>query len=698
VLNSFHAIVNWRKCPSVSDVFRDLGPLSPTLPSLVHLRVLATTDLHASLMPFDYFTDRPDDRIGLVRVGGLVEALREGIPNCLLFDNGDTFQGSAGRACRAGHERFRHPHPMIVAMNALGYDAATLGNHDFDYGIGMLDRILSEAAFPVVLANAQHPGNGEPFRPRHVILDREVEDLDGGRHIHSDRRDRNHATAGRPMERGVLDGGLVFEDAVEATAREAGNSRPPAPISSWRSRIRGLVTARNGARRAMAGPSGNGMENVARAIAALQDVDAVVAGHTHEVFPTECDCDIFPPECPDRAAGLLGVAPGMHRFRPEQAARWHGAVLVDPQGPCRGAAAGRPGSRGGSGRPAPRPAKKPGPLAEDRSAGCTVSARSESRLRIGESVVALQTYFSTVAPCRATQLASDAQKAAAQGDRHRGRTGRSAGPLGHLSHAQHAARPVTDIPAGPILLRHVSDLYCYPNSLAVLRVRGRDLSDWLERAASIYHRIDPDDPSQQPLIDHASPDTISTGSTGCSTTSTSAVPARTDARGERIFDTPGRIRNLRHADGRPVDPEEETLVVTNSYRAAGGGRLSPPAPAAKRSFDDTVLVRDHIVDFIRAHCGPIRPEPSASFSSAGSAGAARRRNRRRGHAIMPISCPASDWFPSDPAQDFRPAYDRPALRTSHRDGESVFPPDFLAFCTIFGQIGHRQTAPRRVWH
>jgi 2',3'-cyclic-nucleotide 2'-phosphodiesterase/3'-nucleotidase len=53
-------------------------------------------------------------------------------------------------------------------------------------------------------------------------------------------------------------------------------------------------------------PSGNGAENVARAIAALPDVDAVVAGHTHEVLPTECDCDIEPPGTPIVQPGFWG--------------------------------------------------------------------------------------------------------------------------------------------------------------------------------------------------------------------------------------------------------------------------------------------------------------------------------------------------------------------------------------------------------
>jgi 2',3'-cyclic-nucleotide 2'-phosphodiesterase/3'-nucleotidase len=210
----------------------------------------------------------------------------------------------------------------------------------------------------------------------------------------------------------------------------------------------------------------------------------------------------------------------------------------------------------------------------------------------------------------------------------------------------------TDIPAGPILLRHVSDLYCYPNALAVLRVRGQDLSDWLERSASIYHRIDPDDPSLQPLIDHRFAGYNFDRIDGLLYDIDVSLPARTDARGERIFDTPGRIRNLRHADGRPVDPEEETLVVTNSYRAAGGGSF-PACARSETVFDDTVLVRDHIVDFIRAH-----PDRSAlnRRHPSGSAGSASRGPSSKpgpGPCIMPISCPARTGSPGTRHRDFR---------------------------------------------
>ena len=103
------------------------------IPTRVRLVVLATTDLHANLRPYNYYLDAEGDDPGLARVATLIEQQRAAAQNCLLVDNGDTLQGTplgdvASEADAPG------PHPMIAAMNLLGYDAATLGNHDFNYG------------------------------------------------------------------------------------------------------------------------------------------------------------------------------------------------------------------------------------------------------------------------------------------------------------------------------------------------------------------------------------------------------------------------------------------------------------------------------------------------------------------------------------------------------------------------------------
>src|SRR5690606_6307308 len=114
--------------------------------------ILATTDLHMHVLGYDYFADRPSGRLGLSRAAALIAKARQSAPNCLLFDNGDGLQGSpmGDYLAEAGALGPRQPHPAIAAMNALRYDAATVGNHDFSFGLGFLRRTLDEAEFPIV--------------------------------------------------------------------------------------------------------------------------------------------------------------------------------------------------------------------------------------------------------------------------------------------------------------------------------------------------------------------------------------------------------------------------------------------------------------------------------------------------------------------------------------------------------------------
>ena len=98
---------------------------------IVALRILATTDVHMNVLPYDYLADRPSGRGGLARTASLIARRRAEVDNCLLLDNGDFLEGTplgdfAARRT-AGMDR---PHPAIAAMNALAYDAAALGNHD----------------------------------------------------------------------------------------------------------------------------------------------------------------------------------------------------------------------------------------------------------------------------------------------------------------------------------------------------------------------------------------------------------------------------------------------------------------------------------------------------------------------------------------------------------------------------------------
>jgi 2',3'-cyclic-nucleotide 2'-phosphodiesterase/3'-nucleotidase len=143
----------------------------------VTVTVLATTDLHGNVYPVDYLTGQPAER-GLAKIATLIQAVRRENPNTLLIDCGDTIEGSpiesvyqssvsAGRlplGLTFAGEPLVHD-PMMLAMNALGYRAMTLGNHEFNFGLRSIERARADAKFPWLSANTEAQAGAKPFDP-----------------------------------------------------------------------------------------------------------------------------------------------------------------------------------------------------------------------------------------------------------------------------------------------------------------------------------------------------------------------------------------------------------------------------------------------------------------------------------------------------------------------------------------------------
>ena len=127
------------------------------------ITLLQTSDLHGYIYPFDYFRNRDAD-IGVARVATMVESVRsEGRP-VLLLDAGDTIQGSA---LAYVHQR-KHPgphEPTMLAMNRVGFDAMAVGNHEFNFGLEVLQRARNDASFPWLSANVVTEEGGTLFEP-----------------------------------------------------------------------------------------------------------------------------------------------------------------------------------------------------------------------------------------------------------------------------------------------------------------------------------------------------------------------------------------------------------------------------------------------------------------------------------------------------------------------------------------------------
>ena len=120
-----------------------------------HLRIMETTDIHVHVFPYDYYADKPNDTMGLARTASIIDAIRAEAANSMLVDNGDFLQGNPMGDYIAYERGMKDGdvHPIIKAMNTLGYDCSTLGNHEFNYGLdlhvqGARRRELSRSSAP----------------------------------------------------------------------------------------------------------------------------------------------------------------------------------------------------------------------------------------------------------------------------------------------------------------------------------------------------------------------------------------------------------------------------------------------------------------------------------------------------------------------------------------------------------------------
>lgn len=534
------------------------GPFAPQMLDArqVHLRVLATSDLHMHLMPFDYARNRASVEVGLARTAGLIAAARAGARNAVLLDNGDFLQGSPMADLAAQHADTVNP--AVAAMNALGYDAAALGNHEFNYGLPLLERAAAAAGFPVLAANAAvalgaAPRGDRPLVAPWAILRRQVTDL-AGRQVEL----RLGVIGLVPPQVAVWDrdhvaGRVWFRDMVEAAAarvpelREAGADVVVALAHT------GIGDAAWSA----------GMENAAVPLARVPGIDALVLGHAHLVFPSARFAGWHGV---DAANGLVGGKPavmpgafGSHLgvmdllLQPDGAGWRVAASSVTAQPIAR---------RRGSGRLVARAPVAPVVLqVADAAHRCT---RAWVARPLGRSGQRLSSHFALVADTAAFRLVAGA-KAAFVRAALRG-TGWDGVPvLGSASPfktgGRAGVRAFTDIPPGMLTARHVSDLYPFPNGLRAVQVTGAGLRAWLETSAALYRQVAPGD-ADVPLFGPDAP--------GYTLNLIAGVAFEI-----RAGQPPGnRIGGLSYR-GRAVADGDAFIVATSSYRAAISAPQAP---------------------------------------------------------------------------------------------------------------------------
>ena len=125
--------------------------------------ILQTSDVHGFIHDWDYYGNSQYDQ-GLAMVQTIVKEERETDPSLLLLDGGDTFQGTPLSYYYNVIES-QVINPMAIAMNAMKYDAMTIGNHDYNYGQMVLEKIMGELNFPVMSANIRDEKGNEKYQP-----------------------------------------------------------------------------------------------------------------------------------------------------------------------------------------------------------------------------------------------------------------------------------------------------------------------------------------------------------------------------------------------------------------------------------------------------------------------------------------------------------------------------------------------------
>jgi len=129
----------------------------------VKITLLETSDIHGAIYPYDYFKDAPANG-GLATLSTLVKGVRADNPNTLLLDNGDNQQGTP-LTYYFNKVDTTAKNPVVAAMNIMAYDAMTLGNHEFNYGLAVVDKARTESNFPWLAANIYKEDGTNYFTP-----------------------------------------------------------------------------------------------------------------------------------------------------------------------------------------------------------------------------------------------------------------------------------------------------------------------------------------------------------------------------------------------------------------------------------------------------------------------------------------------------------------------------------------------------
>jgi 2',3'-cyclic-nucleotide 2'-phosphodiesterase/3'-nucleotidase len=547
------------------------------------LSILGTTDLHGNVYNWDYFKnaefdDAQHNDIGVAKVKTVIDRERAARSHpVLVLDAGDTIQGTPLAYYYAKVQPIGGStiHPMARAMNLIGYDAAALGNHEFNYGIPLLRTFESQLNFPLLGANAVDPVTKRPVFPPYVI-----------KRVKVDR--------GPDLTVGIL--GLTNPGiAIWDKANVEGKMEFPGLVEQAKKFVPELkakgcdvviVSAHSGD---ITGSSyGDALpyvENASTLVAQeVADVDAILVGHAHLDIPNR---EVSSKVTPDKKVVLCepffwGKRVAVFDLELERKGnRWSITSITSDTLPTNTAEA------------------DPEVAAAVQQQHATVVKYVNSV--VGTSAVAMSAARSVVEDVPIIDFVNFVQADAVKA----GLTGADAS-LPVLSEAAPFNRAAS-FPAGNVTIRDVAGLYIYDNTLLGVKLTGAQVKDYLEYSMRYFKQVSGPGPFTTAAVTNAVYNGATTPDYNFDSVAGLDAPLTYDV--DIAQPIGSRVTNLQY-DGAAIDPAQEFVLAINNYRQSGGGGF-PHVSTAPVVYNRQNEIRQLLIDWVVAH-GEIDPTDFAS--------------------------------------------------------------------------------------
>jgi 2',3'-cyclic-nucleotide 2'-phosphodiesterase/3'-nucleotidase/5'-nucleotidase len=502
----------------------------------VEVVIMGTTDVHGRLVPWDYYTGQPEER-GLAKVATLVDSIRAANERVALIDSGDLLQGNP-LDYYFGVVQPAEVHPVVHAMNYLQYDASTVGNHEFNYGLEALDRALDDAGFPFVVANVFVAGTDTTRWPPYTVINV------GGVLVGV----LGFTTPGSTIwDRRHVEGELEFRDIVDSAVRvwpelEAASDVQIVAIHS------GMGPGSSYDAEATGVPEENAGQRLAET---LPGIDAIFLGHSHVDIPSETVNGVLLTQAAKWGEALAVATLTLEREE-------HGWRLVDNVATTL-STEGVPSSAGFMAELAPYHEATVAYVAD--TIGWTAESWSTARARQIDTP--------------AIDLIQRVQLEATGAD---------------LSAAS-AFTTEAQIEVGAITVADAAGLYIYDNTLKAIEITGAQLRAYLEYSARFFHRVDAKGANVDAEGDF---DVFVDSIPGYNYDMVAGVDYTIDL----LQPVGSRIRDLTF-EGEPVTDDQTFTLAINNYRQSGGGGFSM-LQGAPVVYDRQEEIRQLLIEWIGA--------------------------------------------------------------------------------------------------